>query len=423
MKNYPYAVGRIVVVCGAVWLLCWPSPASAQPAPAAGAGLVTPESAALDPAQLIRQLMLRIETQEAMNDALLKRVLALEASQSATPDGLPPPETTATRTTTEPTATVEQVAANVQMVGDRLDLLPALAGYYDVEYFDDDRRDSPREFRHHHLSLHVSKQIDKFRVFNEVEFEYGAKFEGTGVGPGDARGEIKVEQSWGEYTRSDLLTLRAGLILSPQAWNVAHYPNVVLSTSRPLMVRKVFPESFVGIMGYGTHYWGNVGVRYSAYVGNGDSAFFTKEDNNDSKSVGGLVAFDFPVTHLFDSVSVGLTGYADQPPSTRATRTWGLESTARRGPFQVLFEFATRSANEDRRGLYVQPSYRLTERLMAFYRYDFLRTDAAEPTRANTWGLNFRPTSPVSLKFEYVRTQPSLRKPYNGLASSLAIAF
>lgn len=89
----------------------------------------------------------------------------------------------------------------------------------------------------------------------------------------------------------------------------------------------------------------------------------------------------------------------------------------------MLIEFATGSANEDRRGLYVQPSYRLTERLMAFYRYDFLRTDPAEPTRANTWGLNFRPISPVSLKFEYMRTQPSLRKPYNGLASSLAIAF
>jgi hypothetical protein len=175
-------------------------------------------------------------------------------------------------------------------------------------------------------------------------------------------------------------------------------------------------------MGYGTKYWGGLGVGYTAYVSNGEGPNSGAHAVASAKAVGGALKFDVPTRGVLDAFKFNVTGYADTPTQDTRTRTWGLESQARRGPFELLFEFARRRAVEDRSGAYVQPSYRLTDRLMAFYRYDRFVALEGE-TQANTLGVNLRPIAPVSLKFECFRsTQPSTRS-FNGFASSLAVAF
>jgi phosphate-selective porin len=126
---------------------------------------------------------------------------------------------------------------------------------------------------------------------------------------------------------------------------------------------------------------------------------------------------------LFETLRINATGYVDTPAEGKDTRTWGLESQARRGPFELLFEFADRRAADNGRGAYLQPSYRLTDRWTLFYRYDRLSTTLDGETQANTAGVHLRPITPVSLKFEFFSSTHSATRRFYGLATSFAVAF
>ncbi len=369
----------------------------------------------------------RLEFQEALNQKLLERIEALEAGQTtvlqklhAVEESVPNEE--ALREERE--SLMEEIREEYFDLQDRLDLLPTLSGYYDFEYFNDDREDSPGEFRQHHLSLHLSKEWERWRLFSEFEFEYGTRIDGEG---GDeleeARGEVKLEQSWAEYVYSDALTLRGGLILTPGYWNVNHYPNVVLSTRRPLMVRKVFREAFVGLMGYGSKHWDDFGVTYYVYLGNGQSVFFTKHDDNEGKAVGGKVTFHLPTMGKLDTFDVGLSTYHESPSDEDRVFTWGFDAQVRKGPWEVLGEFASKDAEEDRSGVYLQPSYRFNEKWATFYRYDLRSVEHEGETQEHTLGVNYRPIPDISLKLEYFRSLHSVDEDYNGVAASIAVAF
>src|SRR6185503_16370047 len=105
---------------------------------------------------------------------------------------------------------------------------------------------------------------------------------------------------------------------------------------------------------------------------------FGRHDNNSAKAVGGALTFDLPKHRLFDTLKLGVNGYVDTPANNlERTRAWGLESQMRGGPVELLAEFARRRAVENRSGVYVQPSYRIGNRLRAFYRYDRLFVDPA----------------------------------------------
>jgi hypothetical protein len=365
---------------------------------------------------LVRELLQRLDAQDAANAELRRRVAALEALHPPSAP-LPPQEAPAA----PDLADVEETAGRLE---ERMDALARINGYYDFEFFRDGQPGTVNEFRQHHMFLDFSKEYQKFRVMSELEFEYASLLQGgPGAQTADNRGEVSLEQTWAEYTASNALTVRAGFILTPTYWNVNHYANVTASTRMPLMVRNVFPESFVGVMGYGTKYWGGLGVGYTAYVSNGEGAQFGQHDDNSTKAVGGGLKFELPTHGVLDAFKFNFTGYADTPAQQTRTRTWGLESQVQRGSFELLFEFAERHAVEDRSGAYVQPSYRLTDRLKAFYRYDRLFTVHEGLTEANTWGVNLRPIEPVSLKFEFFRTTRPGTRSFNGIASSLAVAF
>jgi hypothetical protein len=386
-------------------------------APAVFAQTVSPSAGTAPSGQdpLIRDLQQRLQAQEAVNAELQRRVAALEALLPRVAADPPrPPAPPAAPPADEATVRLEE----------RLDALPKIGGYYDFEYSKSNTPGTFSGFRQHRVFLDVFKEYQKFRVMSEVEFESAALVSGGVAGVAEPqRGKVSVEQTWAEYVRSEALTVRAGFILTPNYWNVNAYANVTVSTRPPLMVREIFPESFVGVMAYGTKYRDSLGVGYTAYVSNGQGTDFGEHDDNSAKGVGGVLRFELPTRGVFDTLKVSATGYADTSADGTRTRTWGAESQVRRGPFELLFEFGDRRAVEDGRGAYLQPSYRLTERVTGFYRYDWLRTGLDGGTQANTWGVDLRPIPPVSLKFEFFSaTRPGTRRVY-GLASSLAVAF
>ncbi len=389
--------------------------------------IVTPSRAGAQDQNVVAQLQEALQAQQALNEKLLERLESVEAGQAALLAKFQSLETSvpdAEKFREERDEMLDDMREEYFSLQERLDNLPTISGYYDFQYFNDDRKDSPGEFRQHVLSIHLSREWDKWRSFSEFEFEFGAKFEGDGgTDLREARGEIKLEQAWGEYIHSDALTLRGGLMLTPGYWNVNHYPNIVLPTRRPLMVRNVFRESFVGLMGYGSKYWDEFGFTYYGYIGNGESGFFAKHDDNEGKAVGSKVTFHLPTKGKLDTLDFGLSMYQESPSNETRNFTWGLDAQIRQGPWEILTEFAMRNAEEDRTGFYLQPSYRFNEKWATFYRYDLLSIQHTGETQEHSVGVNFRPIPDVSLKLEYFHSRLSYDEDASGVAISAAFHF
>jgi len=327
-------------------------------------------------------------------------------------------------------ANLDDPALSPEVLGDHLADLTAqieeragLVGYYDFEYLTDNKGDSPSHFRQHHVSLFVSRSWTSWRVFSEIEFENAPVYAGDG-GTVGGNGELKVETAWAEYLHAEWLHVRGGKLLLPQYWNVNHYPNVVLSTERPLMVRALYPADTTGLMAYGTAYVGQLGTTYHLYYGNGQSADRSHTDDNEGKEVGGQLTFH--LDQLVDGVArmnVGIGAMSD-PTATDHNDVYGLDTQINAGRYELLAEYAKRASDASGEGFYVQPSARVWREVRCFYRYEFTDFENAPRQERHTLGVNFRPQPDVSRKLEVNTNDFSdATESYEEVAASVAIFF
>jgi len=326
----------------------------------------------------------------------------------------------------------ESVDYRLGLLRDEVDVLkaeveaePTLNGYYDFEYLVDNEPGTPSTFRQHHLTIFVGAHRGPWRLLSEVEFEDGTEIEGDGTSV-NGKGAVKAENAWLERVVSDVLTVRTGKFLLPQYWNVNHYPNIVLSTNRPLMVRDVFPIDTTGVMAFGNRYRGRLGATWNAYVGNGDTTGATDDNNN--KAAGGRLTL-----HLAElwaplvRMDVGGAVHSERAGSgaTRdAMDVWGVDAQFNSRIVEVLFEYARRNADQPHEGLYVQPSVKVADTVRLFYRYDWLDMGVLNQTR-HTGGVNVQPRPDLAVKVEVNtnRFEGSARDDYEQVAASLALFF
>jgi len=302
---------------------------------------------------------------------------------------------------------------------------PTLNGYYDFEYMVDNDPENPSTFRQHHLTIFVGAHRGPWRLLSEIEFEDGTNLEGDGTDV-EGKGAVNAENAWLERVFSDALTVRTGKFLLPHYWNVNHYPNVALSTNRPLMVRKVFPTDATGLMAFGNRFQGSLGATWHAYVGNGDSAGGT--DDNENKAAGAHLT-----VHLgelwapFVRVDFGGGVHSERTgagAASDAMDVWGVDAQFNSHVVEVLFEYARRSADQKREGLYVQPSVKVADAVRLFYRYDWLDTGALNQTR-HTAGVNVQPRPDLALKLEVDTNhfEDSAQDAFEQVAASVALFF
>jgi hypothetical protein len=206
-----------------------------------------------------------------------------------------------------------------------------IGGYFSLEYRDEE---GPKktEFDQHRLIILLNSWISDY-----VEFDAEIEIEGGGADVGFLSGnEILVEYAelrfdtlaWSDAAWSDLLTVKAGLILVPFGkFNSMHDDPLNDLTDRPF-IRRVLPVAFdqpgVGLEGslpMGT--WGPLGavsVSYDAAVIQGFINNFTnngggrdarnsfRADNNNWKDVVGRFSFaSFPGKG--NSIELGVSGY------------------------------------------------------------------------------------------------------------------
>ena len=320
---------------------------------------------------------------------------------------------------------VAELRGEFQGFKNMVDQLVKINGYYDFEWYNDDKKSSPSSFRQHHLSFFFDKKIESWHFFSELEFEFAFDVEGNG-GTVTGSGESKIETAWLEYNYSDLLNIRAGKLLMPQYWTANHYPSQTLSTSTPLLVKRVIPFDTTGVSAYGTHYWENAwGASYNVFVGNGEAASRSETDANEDKVFGGKWTVHIP---LFDRFDVATSSYIGANADDKSEWMWGGETQINIKNFELLTEVAHNN-NEGQFGYYVQPGYRFLPKWTTFYRLDSRddnnKIDGANDAMRNTIGIRYQPLPAISLKAELFRHIPDdeIRERYNGVLSSVVIFF
>ncbi len=320
---------------------------------------------------------------------------------------------------------VEELRGEFQGFKNAVDQLVKINGYYDFEWYNDDKESSPSEFKQHHLSLFFDKRIEAWHFFSELEFEYAFDYAGTG-GTVTGGGEAKVETTWLEYNHNDLLTIRAGKLLMPQYWTANHYPSLTVSTSRPLLVKRVIPFDTTGVSVYGTHYFENEwGTSYDIFVGNGEAADRANNDANEDKVFGGKWTAHVP---WFDRFDLAASTYIGANADDKSEWMWGAETQINIKDFELLAE-VVHNNNGGEFGYYVQPGYRFLPKWTTFYRLDSRddnnKVDDPDDATRHIAGLRYQPLPAISLKAELFRDIPDdeTLERYNGILSSVVIFF
>lgn len=307
----------------------------------------------------------------------------------------------------------------------------AVGGYIDMEF--EWPENGTSTFDQHRLIPFLTGQIsERVTVSTEIEFEHG--------GNPDKGGEVKIEFAALDFTLSDRVTFRGGILLSPLgSFNLLHDSPLNDLTARPVVSRQLIPTTLseAGMGFYGTFYPGDEGqLDYQAYVVNGFNEGIISGDagserlrvrggrgsqgvdNNDNKALVGRLGYS-PRLGTIVGVSAH-TGAYDAAGDHNLTIA-ALDVRTAFGALELQGELATVSADIDRdlypgvaegqRGAYAQANYHvLHDALMAgsvvtlVARGDWIDydTDAdGDSEEGVTLGVNFRPTEETAFKLDY----------------------
>lgn len=330
----------------------------------------------------------------------------------------------------------------------------SVGGYFDIEFRSDDTKDN-NTFDQHRFILKFDGDINDWISFrSEIEIEGGGADASFLTG-----NEIVVEYGELHFHFDDAINLKAGALLVPFGrFNALHDSPLRDLTDRPLVDRRIVPTTWTdaGVGLYGAFDLGEAfRVDYDVVLINGLDDGFSgtpgggmrgarnsfRSDNNDNKMVIGRVGLT-PDLAFLDALNLGVSfGWGKYDAADRqAISMFGLDWTAKKGPFEVIGEWAMldleRGAAEKAAGVpggasgwYIQGNFHFfpeswrgtssffgdesTFTLVARYgtmdtddsatgidraaRGDAFRDDAQRLTA----GINFRPIEKTVLKLEY----------------------
>lgn len=309
--------------------------------------------------------------------------------------------------------------------------------------------------------LYFGYKFNERWVFNsEIEWEHGSTGAAT---PRQQNGSVSLEFGYLDYLHSDLVNVRAGLLLSPMGLiNQLHEPTTFLPASRPQTELRIIPSTWRE-MGLGLY--GDVGdFSYQTYLMTAlDGEGFSDRGLRGGRQKGARSASDdFSVITRVDYVGVnGLTlggsigvgdhgqdGLAPAPSSAPAGSPpveigslpavmWEAHLDYRAGPWTLRalyagaelsgvdsFNSALSKAPDDGLaesmfGYYGEVGFDVLSvlapgqraQLTPFFRYERVDTQAAVPTgyvrdgaqddEIFTFGVNYKPVPQVVVKVDY----------------------
>ncbi|MDX2094818.1 MAG: hypothetical protein SFW64_02630 [Alphaproteobacteria bacterium] len=203
---------------------------------------------------------------------------------------------------------------------------------------------------------------------------------------------------WVNYKYNDALNIQLGRMITPHGIvNIQHFPATLLDAEQPQFLRPfsgdtIFPNFSTGIQAHGKFYLASDTLSYNTY-------FTSDQASPEKKLVGGRVAYANAATGITLGLN-GMTGARDEAVSSDYTM-YGADLRVDKGPF--LWESEIYQTDEDAGGdrftWYTQPAWRITDKWIAFYRYDFLDNGGTSgDTTENVVGINYLPKPTVRLR-------------------------
>lgn len=231
--------------------------------------------------------------------------------------------------------------------------------------------------------------------------------------------ETDTVLAWANYRHSDLVQVKAGRFVTPHGIvNIEHFPATLLDPDQPQFLRPfsgqtIFPNFTDGFQLHGSVFTSDAldagQISYNLYTGNfaGNATEF---------NVGGRLEYAVGGTGL--TLGANLT-YGDRSSNEDADYiAFGGDILYDAGP--IIWKTEAFGTDEDMGGdryaAYTQPGYRLTDKLTAFYRLDYLEvgdpnifdadvdTDRAEGVE-HVVGLNYQFHKNVRLRSILRRNQ------------------
>ncbi len=230
-----------------------------------------------------------------------------------------------------------------------------LGGYFDTEFRIDHAGAQADTFDQHRLVLQLEA-----RVAGPVSFRSEIEFEGGGYMSGSGNyltgNQILIEYAEAHVDLSEPVKLKVGSLLVPFGqFNAEHDSPLQEFTDRPLVARRIIPSAWndSGLGLYGSVQPGGITLSYDLALVNGFTEKFSaidgtrnarasfRKDNNDNKTFVGRVGCSLDLEFL-DALSFGVSGLSGKYDGAgeREARMWGFDGRLRKGPFELLGEYA-----------------------------------------------------------------------------------
>ncbi len=234
---------------------------------------------------------------------------------------------------------------------------------------------------------------------------------------------LRVPQiiAWTNYRVNDSLQFQLGRFITPHGIiNIEHFPPTLLNLNQPQFLRPfsgstIFPNFLIGGQVHGRIYVGandSSMLTYNAYVGALPQA-------SSDFVFGGRIAmriadsgFTIGGNYSGGQRRAGGAGFGNisivgsNSLTSNSYHTVGADVLYDKGRIlwknEFFYSFEGDGA-EDRVAFYTQPAYRITDKWIAFYRFDYLDPGQGLPWGyENVFGVNYLPTPTVRLRAELI---------------------
>jgi len=318
-------------------------------------------------------------------------------------------------------------------------------GYGEVHYNSLEQDDSSAtkdavDF-HRYVMFTGHQFTDSIRFFSELELEHSVAGEGK-------VGEIELEQAYIEWDATDNLSAKAGLFLMPIGLlNETHEPNTFYGTERNNVEKNIIPATWweagaalKGQLSPGLSY--DVAAHSGLYIAEGK---YKPRDGR--QKVGKAKADNMAFTGRLKYTAIpGLEVAASLQYQTDVRQGEGaaIDGTLfethvawQRDDFQLRALYArwdfddvinaTVDGASEQAGLYIEPSYKLNEKLGLFARYSQWDNSAAAAVDSQITqfdlGVNYWLHPNVVFKFDYQNQDAPGEAGYDGINMGVGYSF
>ena len=274
-----------------------------------------------------------------------------------------------------------------------------VGGYGELHYNVTDGEDPSFDY-HRFVFLLDHEFTPKVKFYSELEVEHAIAGE-------NQNGEIELEQAYIDWNFTGNWYARFGMLLQPIGFiNETHEPDTFYGVERPIVEKYIIPTTWweSGIsLGWRPNGWKvDLMVAEGLYDPDGTSIRSARQKSSETKSQ----SLSYTLRADYTAIPGLLLGASlfyqsdltqGDGPSTPATQL-SLKAALQRGPFGLralwaqwkLDGAAARLNNADeQQGYYIEPSYKITDKLGVFTRYSHWYTNTEQ--RKSRWlsGINY----------------------------------